>query len=207
MDGFGFTLTGGSAYLLNRLPPVARDDLLKELFSTQGEALGISYLRLSIGASDLSAEPFSYDDMPVGQTDPELDYFNILAGDLEVIPILRQILAINPNIGIMGSPWSAPPWMKTNSGFVGGSLKNEYYGVYANYLVKYIQAMNEYGIHIHAITPQNEPLNHKNEPSMVMEAYEQADFITNHLVPRFGKLAYRQKYFAGTIIAIGQTIR
>ena len=85
--------------------------------------------------------------------------------------------------------------MKTNNGFVGGSLKNEYHGVYANYLIKYIQAMNEYGIHIHAITPQNEPLNHKNEPSMVMEAHEQADFITNHLGPALRKAGLGTKIF------------
>ena len=183
MDGFGFALTGGSAHLINRLDPTARDALLRELFSTEEEAIGISYLRISMGASDLSTHSFSYDDLPQGQIDPELERFNLDAGDVEVIPVLRQILAINPGITIMATPWSAPPWMKTNQSFIGGELKPEYYPVYARYFVRYLEAMRECGITVHALSPQNEPLNLKNEPSMVMPAEDQATFIKNHLGP------------------------
>ena len=183
MDGFGFTLTGGSAYLLRKLDGPIRNALLYELFSTQDNAIGISYLRLSIGASDLSTAPYSYDDIPEGQNDLNLIHFNILAGDFEVIPILHQILSINPTIQIMATPWSAPAWMKTNNSMIGGSLRCEYYDVYAKYFVKYIQSMKEYGITIQAITPQNEPQNDLNEPSMLMDAKEQANFIKFHLGP------------------------
>jgi glucosylceramidase len=92
-------------------------------------------------------------------------------------------LAINPTIKILGSPWTAPVWMKTNSNFVGGNLKPEYYAVYAQYLVKYIQVMKAEGITIDAITPQNEPLHGGNNPSMVMDAVSQANFIKNNLGP------------------------
>ena len=183
MEGFGFALTGGSALLINHLPALTRNALLRELFSTDGNGIGVSFLRLSIGASDLSERSFSYDDMPEGQADPGLAHFNIEAGDSEVIPLLKEILVINPAIKLIGSPWSAPPWMKTNQSFIGGNLKPEYFHVYANYLVMYINAMNERGITVHALTLQNEPLNEDNEPSMLMEAWEQADFVKNHLGP------------------------
>ncbi len=181
MEGFGFSLTGGSAMLISRLPAPDRSALLRELFLPDG--IGVSFLRLSIGASDLSERCFTYNDRPDGQSDFELVHFDIEAGDLEVIPLLREILAINPEIKIMATAWSAPIWMKTNRSFRGGKLKPDCYTVYAAYLVKYLKAMRDRGITVHAITPQNEPLNQKNEPSMIMEASEQAEFIKNHLGP------------------------
>ncbi|MGZ4957344.1 MAG: glycoside hydrolase family 30 protein [Methylobacter sp.] len=183
MEGFGFSLTGGSAMLISRLPAADRNALLRELFLPDGDGIGISFLRLSIGASDLSERCYSYDDRPDGQSDPKLAHFDIEAGDLEVIPLLRKILAINPEIKIMATAWSAPPWMKTNRSFVGGKLRPDCYAVYAAYLIKYLKAMRDRGIIVHAITPQNEPLNQKNEPSMIMEASEQAEFIKDHLGP------------------------
>lgn len=183
MEGFGFSLTGGSAMLISRLPASDRNALLRELFLPDGDGIGISFLRLSIGASDLSERCYSYDDRPDGKSDPKLAHFDIEAGDLEVIPLLRKILAINPEIKIMATAWSAPPWMKTNQSFVGGKLRPDCYAVYAAYLIKYLKAMRDRGITVHAITPQNEPLNQKNEPSMIMEASEQAEFIKDHLGP------------------------
>lgn len=181
LEGFGFSLTGGSAMLISHLPDSDRNALLRELFLADG--IGISFLRLSIGSSDLSERCFSYNDRPVGESDPELVHFDIDAGDIEVIPLLQEILAINPEIKIMATAWSAPTWMKTNQSFVGGKLRPDCYAVYAAYLVKYLKAMRARGVTIHAITPQNEPLNLKNEPSMIMEAEEQAEFIKNHLGP------------------------
>jgi len=185
VDGFGFSLTGGSAYLINRLSDEKRDDLLKELFTTDSTFIGINYLRVSIGASDLDKSVFSYNDIPTTETDLDLLKFSLSKDTVDLIPILKSILALNPNIKILGSPWSAPLWMKTNQNSVGGSLKPEYYSVYANYFVKYIQAMQAEGIVIDAITIQNEPLNPHNNPSMEMSAIQQADFIKNHLGPAF----------------------
>ena len=185
VDGFGYTLTGGSAYHINRLSAAQKSSLLQELFGSSETSIGISYLRVSIGASDLSAEVFSYDDMPAGQTDVTLANFNLSKDTFDVIPLLKEILLINPNIKIMGSPWSAPVWMKDNGSSIGGSLQPQYYSVYAQYFVKYIQAMRAKGIAIDAITPQNEPQHGGNNPSMVMSATQQADFIKNHLGPAF----------------------
>ena len=185
VDGFGYTLTGGSAYLVNRLAPSDRTPLLQELFGNTESSINISYLRVSIGASDLDAQVFSYDDMPAGQTDVSLSKFNLSKDTVDLIPLLKQILAVNPNIKILGSPWSPPTWMKTNDSSKGGSLLPQYYDAYARYFVKYIQAMKTHGITIHAITPQNEPLHPGNNPSMLMLAEQQKDFIKNNLGPAF----------------------
>jgi glucosylceramidase len=185
IDGFGFCLTDGSAQLINSMADADKNNLLKELFSTDDNSIGISYLRISIGASDLSQKVYTFDDMPAGQTDVPLNKFSIAEDTADLLPILKSILQINPDIKILGSTWSAPSWMKDNDSSKGGSLQKQYYDVYATYFVKYIQAMKSYGINIDAITPQNEPLNPKNNPSMYMAALDQADFIKNSLGPAF----------------------
>ncbi|HKI44579.1 MAG TPA: glycoside hydrolase family 30 beta sandwich domain-containing protein [Balneolales bacterium] len=183
--GFGFALTGGSAYLIYRLPSDQRSELLHDLFATDSTSIGVSYLRLSIGASDLNQNVFSYDDMPAGQTDTTLASFDLGPDKYNVVPLLKEIIAIDPNIKTIATPWSAPVWMKTNSSSVGGSLNPKYYAVYAKYFVKYIQEMEANGIHITAITPQNEPLYGGNNPSMVMQASEEATFVKDYLGPAF----------------------
>ena len=183
IDGFGFSLTGGSALHLNNMSSTERSKILSDLFSENG--IGVSYLRVSIGASDLDDEVFSYNDLQPGQTDVNLNQFSIQKDKENLIPILKEILAINPDIKVMGSPWSAPVWMKDNNNSIGGSLKPEYYESYANYFVKYIQTYQLEGISIDAITIQNEPLHDGNNPSMYMEAADQAEFIKNHLGPNF----------------------
>ena len=183
MDGFGFALTGGSAELLMRMTPARRAALLKELFGTGPDGMGTSYLRVSVGASDMNERVFTYDDMPAGQTDPQLEHFALGPDMGDVVPVLKEILAISPKIAILGSPWTAPSWMKTNSLPKAGSLKPEFYPVYARYLVRYVQAMEAQGIPIHALTMQNEPRNPKNTPSMVMTAEEQTAFLRDALGP------------------------
>jgi glucosylceramidase len=185
MDGFGIALTGGSAFLINNLAPEIRETLLKELFLRDDNSIGISYLRISIGASDLDAAVFSYDDLPAGETDVNLTKFSLGHDTVDLIPVLKSVLKLNPKIKIMGSPWSAPVWMKNNHSSVGGSLLPEYYAAYAHYLVSYIIGMKSEGIPIDAITIQNEPLYGGNNPSMVMLATEQRDFIKNNLGPAF----------------------
>lgn len=184
IDGFGYTLTGGSVEVINRLLPSKRKALLNELFGNDKNSISISYLRLSIGASDLDGEVFSYNDVPEGQTDPSLSKFS-LARDKDLISMLKEILAINPKIKIIAAPWSPPVWMKDNGKSIGGSLKAEYYDVYAKYFVKYIQGMQKEGITIDAVTPQNEPLHPGNNPSLLMVSDKQRDFIKQSLGPIF----------------------
>ncbi|MGN6353593.1 MAG: glycoside hydrolase family 30 protein [Parafilimonas sp.] len=181
IDGFGYTLTGGSAQAINSLDATAKANLLQELFGSASNSVGISYLRISIGASDLNAEVFSYDDVA---GDVNLEHFS-LEKDKELIALLKEIVAINPSIKILATPWSPPAWMKDNNKSIGGSLYTKYYDVYAQYFVKYIQAMKAEGITVDAITPQNEPLHPGNNPSMLMLAGDQANFIKNSLGPAF----------------------
>ncbi len=187
IEGFGFALTGGSAEVINQLNTDVKKQLLQELFGTKETGIAISYLRISIGASDLDSTVFSYDDMTLGETDLTLSKFSLSPDKHWLIPLLKEILLINPKIKILACPWSPPVWMKNNNSTKGGSLQTKYYPVYANYFVKYIQQMKSEGIPIDAITPQNEPLHPGNNPSLLMLANEQANFIKNDLGPAFEK--------------------
>jgi glucosylceramidase len=175
IDGFGFTLTGGSAQLIQALEPINKATLLQELFGKNG----ISVLRIGIGATDLDATVFSYEDKP--------KKFSLEPSKADLIPLLQQIIAINPAIKIMATPWSPPVWMKNNGESKGGSLLEKNYQIYAIYLAKYIQAMAKEGINIWALTPQNEPLHPGNNPSMLMTSQMQTVFIKTALGPEFKK--------------------
>lgn len=196
VDGFGFTLTGGSAQVIQSLSKEEQQKLLQELFGSEQESISISYLRISIGASDLNEIPFTYNDIPIDQTDMELEKFSLNQDREGVISILKDIISINPDIKIMATPWTAPRWMKDNKDFVGGQLSKKYYSVYAKYFVTYIQAMKQEGIPIDAITIQNEPLHDGNNPSMYMTAVDQATFIKNYLGPTFKQTNIETKIIA-----------
>jgi glucosylceramidase len=158
IEGFGASLTDSSAWLIYEfLNASERQAVLTDLFDPD-EGIGLSYLRQPMGASDFRLQEYSYDDLPAGvTTDYDLNYFSIAYDENYIIPTLQEILAINPNVGIMGSPWSPPVWMK-DSGQVGwGHLKSNVYPTYANYFVKYVQAYAAHGITIDAVTLQNEP--------------------------------------------------
>ncbi|MBE8725434.1 glycoside hydrolase family 30 protein [Flavobacterium hungaricum] len=195
IDGFGYTLTSGSVDVINQLNASKKSALLQELFGSADNSIGVSYLRISIGASDLSADTYTYDDVATGETDLNLTKFS-LEKDKNLIALLKEILAINPKILILGTPWSAPLWMKDQNSFVGGKLNTQYYDAYAKYFVKYIQQMKAEGITIDAVTPQNEPLHDKNNPSMYMSALEQTNFIKNNLGPAFKTAGITTKIIA-----------
>lgn len=180
VDGYGWCLTDGSAEVIAGLNATQQNNLLQDLFNPS-TGVSSNVVRISIGASDLSQYTYSYDDT---YGDTALNNFSLSGFTTTyTIPILQKILAINPNIKILATPWSAPYWMKSNNGWVGGSLLTANYSVYANYFVKYLQAMQNQGIRIWAITPQNEPENPYNEPSMTMNSTEQKNFINNNLGP------------------------
>lgn len=194
VDGFGAALTGSSAYLIqNKLSDGARNTLLTKLFDTIN-GIGISFLRLTIGASDFSTSYYTYNDLAAGETDFTLEKFSLSYDTLDVIPSLKRILSISPKVRLLGSPWSPPAWMKTNGKLIGGKLKPECFAVYADYFVRYIQKMKESGIEIYAITPQNEPLySTANYPCMEMTAPEQANFIRSYLGPGFQVASIKTK--------------
>ncbi len=204
LDGFGYTLTGGSAELLSKMSASNRSALLNELFNNTGSGNSKNdVIRVSIGGEDLSRTAYTLNDLPSGQTDLPQSKFS-LSKDYQKIDILKQIVAINKDIKIIATPWSAPAWMKTQFTLQGASLKadadnnnNQYYfSSYADYFVKYIQQMQAQGIPIFAVTPQNEPLNPYNTPSMLMQGYEQANFIKYHLGPKLRAAGLSTKIIA-----------
>ena len=149
--GFGVALTGSSCYLLNKMDPAQRRALLEEIYSPKG--LNLSVARLSIGASDYSAEIYSYDDVPF---DTALEHFSVAKDEEYIIPIIKEVLAIRPDLYIFASPWTPPGWMKTGGDLCGGYMREQFVDCYADYFVKYLQAYAAHGIRIRAVTPQNE---------------------------------------------------
>lgn len=194
MDGFGFTLSQGSAKHLLEMSESARSSLLQELFGKKENDISISYLRIAVAASDLNEFPFSYNDLEDSLAiDTGLENFSLSYDTLDVLPVLEQILAINSAIKLMASPWSPPKWMKDNKDSRGGTLLEEFEGVYACYLVDYIRAMEQKGFQIDALTIQNEPLHPGNNPSLLMLPEQQARFIGVHLGPAFAENGIKTK--------------
>jgi len=181
MDGFGAALTGSSAYLINQMKAADRAKLLEDLFDPQ-KGIGLNYLRITIGSSDFSIGTYSYCD------NADISTFAIPQRDRDdLIPVLRQILAINPSMKILASPWSAPAWMKQNNSMYGGSLKGvQVYNDFAEYFVRYLKAFEAEGITIDAITLQNEPMHETGGyPTMKMLWEEQNTIIRDYVGPKF----------------------
>ena len=193
MDGFGFALTEGSAFHLHRMSAPARQQILEEMFKADGNNVGFSYIRLTLGASDLNNFVYSYNDLPEGKKDAEMKKFSLGHDYDDVIPVMKEILKIVPDIKILASPWSAPAWMKEKYDVRGGALKNEYYDAYARYFTKYVQAMQKEEITIDAVTVQNEPLNSHNTPSMPWYGQQQNEFVRDHLGPAFKDAGLKTK--------------
>jgi glucosylceramidase len=185
MVGFGAALTDASAWLIQtKLTPPQREALLQELFGRDPGA-GFSFVRLDMGASDFSLRHYSYDDLPAGATDPTLANFSI-AADAETIAILKRALAINPQLKVMASPWSAPAWMKTTTSLIKGTLRSDAYAPFAEYFRRFIEAYAAEGLPIYAITVQNEPhYEPDNYPGMRLDPTQRARFVGEHLGPLF----------------------
>ncbi|WP_462409496.1 glycoside hydrolase family 30 protein [Neobacillus sp. Marseille-QA0830] len=194
MDGFGAAITGSSAYLINqKMSTVQRESLVKELFSKKS-GININFIRHTIGASDFSVDEYgqpssyTYDDTEL-EKDYDLKEFSIKK-DAQVIKLLQKILNNRSNVKVIGTPWTAPSWMKygtkTLNGWYLDYTDEKVYASYANYFVKYIKAYKNAGIPIYAVTVQNEPEFTTNSyPSMSMNAAEQAKFVGEYLGPAF----------------------
>ena len=156
IDGFGAALAESSAHLLMELSPAARTAALRSLFDPVTGA-GMDLVRLPLGASDFALSRYTYDDVPAGQTDPTLSRFTLAHDDAEIVPVLQEALRVNPALRVMGTPWTAPAWMKTNQSLIGGTLRDGYADVYADYLVRTVQGLRDRHIPIRFLTLGNEP--------------------------------------------------
>lgn len=176
VDGFGLAITQASCYNLLRMSQEDRTKLLTELFSPTAGA-GSSLIRVCIGGSDFSMDEYTWCDKE--------GMANFAVHESEktfLFPILDEIYQINPNVQIIGSPWSCPIWMKVPdgspiAGWTSGRLNPKYYADYADYFVKWIQEMQKRGYKVKYVTLQNEPLNRGNSMSLYMPWEDQRDFL------------------------------
>jgi glucosylceramidase len=181
MTGFGASLTDSSAWLIANSPQ--RNAIMTKLFDPN-QGIGLDFLRQPVGASDFSLSTYSYDDMPSGQTDPTLADFSTAHDNSYILPLLQQALKLNPSTTVMATPWSPPGWMKTSGSMVGGTLNTADYQVYADYLVKFLQAYQAAGVPVSLLSPQNEPeYSPSNYPGSTFTASQEADFIADDLGP------------------------
>ena len=193
--GFGAAITDASASLINGLPPERREALLRDLFDADS-GIGLSFTRLTIGASDFSPRHYSFDDMPPGERDPALARFSIESDRRDRIPVVRRALAINPQLKIMASPWSAPGWMKTTDKLIKGTLRPDAYEAFAEYLARYVDAYAAEGVPIFALTIQNEPhYEPADYPGMRVEPAARARFVGEFLGPRLARGGSRTVIF------------
>jgi glucosylceramidase len=190
LAGFGAALTHSSAWLLHRrLSPPARRALLHELFG-RGEAhgvtgIGLSLVRVSIGASDFSLRHASLDDRPPGETDETLAHFGLDDDRADVLPLLREARTLNPALAVIAAPWSAPAWMKTSGRLAGGTLRPEFFDAYARYLLRFVDAFAAEGVPVFAISLQNEPRHEPADyPGMRLAPAQRATLLADHLGPR-----------------------
>jgi len=194
MHGFGAAMTDASAQLLSGLPDDKRRAIMTELFSRKNGGLGLSFTRLTVGASDFSTSDYSYDDTPRNAPDPDLSNFSIEPAKKYVLPRTREALAINPHLLVMISPWSAPAWMKTTRSLIKGELVPEYYPAFANYLARTVQAFGREGVPVSMLTIQNEPnFEPDNYPGERVDPSQRADVIGRYVGPTFKRLGLRTR--------------
>jgi glucosylceramidase len=207
IEGFGAAFTDSAAQLLMNVEPAASlPGTLNDLFTTNGDGIGLSFMRIPMGASDIALSVYSYDDQTVGATDLTLANFSIAHDQAYILPLIKQAKALNPQMKLMANPWSSPGWMKDPTSMngspvsmLGGSLlmtaPNE--TAFANYFVKFIQAYQAAGVPIDFVSLQNEPLNITTSyPSMGMSANQQLALLQGYVLPAFTSNNITTKVFA-----------
>ncbi len=178
--GFGAAFTDGACYMLNQLEPAVRERLFHELFDPA--EMGLSVCRTCVGSSDYSTVAFSYDD---GDPDPELLRFSIDFDRQYILPTLRLARKLNPELYLFASPWSPPGWMKANGSMLGGSMRKHSLGVYAKYIVKFLQAYAAEGVTINSLSSQNEVDTDQDGkmPACLWAQENEIEFVAKHLGP------------------------
>jgi glucosylceramidase len=197
-EGAGASFTDSAAWLLNSsnlLSASTRNSVMQKLFDPNA-GIGISFLRNPIGASDIARNSYTFDDVPAGQTDPNLTKFSIAHDQADVLPLTKQALQLNPQIKVMASPWSAPPWMKDNDSYLLGWVESQFYPAYAQYFVKYVQAYQAAGVPISYLTVQNEPTCCASYPSTNWNGAGLAYFTKTNLLPALHSAGLSTKVLA-----------
>jgi glucosylceramidase len=203
VSGFGAAMTDSSAWLINNLPSATRAALETNLFSPAH--LGLNLLRVPIGASDFTVggTPYSYDDLPPHRTDPALAHFSIAHDQAYILPVLRAIRGIDPDLRLLATPWTAPAWMKGNDSLGnlhnGGTLLGQDWYTWARYIVRFLQAYAAAGAPIAALTAQNEPGNPTSYPGMNLASWAEAKWIAHDLDPALARAHLHPQVFSGDL--------
>ena len=178
--GFGAAFTDAACYNIARLPPAAKEALLRELFGASG--LGLSVCRCCVGSSDYARFPYSFDE---GAPDPSLSRFSIDHDRAYILPVMRRARAINPSLFLLASPWSPPGWMKDNNSMLGGTIRRHLLPVYAQYMAKFLAAYRAEGVAIQAVTPQNEVDTDQDSlmPACLFPQEVEVGYVAGHLGP------------------------
>lgn len=182
--GFGGAFTDATCYTFNQLEPAVREKLFHELFHPS--EMGLSTGRICVGSSDYSTKIFSYDD---GDADPDLKRFSIEHDRAYILPILRQARQANPDLFLFSSPWSPPGWMKSSGTMLGGSMRNHYFSVYAQYYLRFLQGYAAEGVPVQALTSQNEVDTDQDGrmPACLWGQEYEIQFVRDHLGPLLEK--------------------
>jgi|GEM_PF-549811 len=193
LEGVGASFTDSAAWLVwEKLTPAQRNQLMQDLFSPEG--IHLSFLRQPMGATDLALSNYTYDDLPPGDTDPNMTQFSIAHDQAYIIPTIKAALAVNPQIKVLALPWSPPAWMKTSGSTNGGTLNTEYFSALSKYFVKFIQAYEANGIPINYVAVQNEPLYETSGyPTMFMTPLDEGNFISRYLGPALMTQRFRNQ--------------
>lgn len=185
IQGFGAAFTDSAAWLLYTQASSAQyTSAMNDLFTRNGNGIGLSFMRIPMGASDIARSVYSYDDQPAGDTDPSLTDFSIAHDQAYIIPVIQQAKSLNSNLKLMANPWSPPGWMKSTDTMLGGTLTSTYYSSFANYFVDFLKAYNTNGVPIDYISLQNEPLNNTTAyPSMGMDDGTETTVLSSYVLP------------------------
>ena len=188
--GFGAALTDAACYVLSQMPPPDRGELLNELFSPR--EMSLSVCRICIGSSDYSRSIFSYDE---GAPDPELRRFSIDHDREYILPVLRAAREVNPQLFLLGSPWSPPGWMKDNDSMLGGTIRRRYMNAYAEYIVKFLQGYLSEGVEVNAVTPQNEADTDQDSrmPACLFPQEAEVQYVGEMLGPAIARAGLRTR--------------
>jgi glucosylceramidase len=192
-EGAGASMTDTAAFDIKgsgALSAATQNDVMTKLFSNSG-GIGVSALRNVIGSSDLAQNSYSYDN-----TCCDVNDFS-LSRDADIMALTKQAYGLNPSMFVMGSPWSAPPWMKDNNAYSQGYLQAQYYKAYAQYFVKYIQGYQAQGVPIRYVTEQNEPGCCAGYPSMQWAVSGLQSFAKNDLMPALQSAGLSTKLLIG----------
>lgn len=188
--GFGAAFTDAACYVIHQMPETERERLLQELFHP--DQMALSVCRMCVGSSDYAKNVYSYDE---GAPDPELTRFSIAHDREYILPVLRHARQINSRLFLLASPWSPPGWMKDNNSMLGGTIRKRYFGPYAKYIVKFLQAYAAEGVVVDAVTPQNEVDTDQDSrmPACLLPQEVEVEYVGQHLGPAIEQAGLKTK--------------